>query len=473
MPDPMDFPLAPDPLAQGFDFGSTQTPPFVPPQTQTPQRGIRHNPQDRQQAMKLAILLPLALKAGPGAVTGLLQGFSQSQQQEYERGRQSQLDASQQEQRDFQRQYQQGQLQNQRLQQRQKFVGDFTSGLEGLDSPEAIDAYLKLQAQIGQPYGVTPEQLSGLAAPYREPSRLQRRAADTYIKRLKDQYGADWMETAAGFTHTVGGERLTLDQVLERAGQTRDPNAPQAATKPETRSLDVQAADALARGDTATYQRLLRVKREMGQADDRGPDPVLAEMRRLALERERNAPAIPPKVQQQVQSQAKAFDSNQVVKNTQTMAEAASFVQSLDPNTKNPADDQALIYAFAKAMDPNSVVREGEYATVQKYAQSWLQSFGFNAARVLSNTEFLTPQARQNMKRTVLQRFRAAQAQYNAVRDSYAKKINKLTGMQDGADYLTGYDTAFPSAPAPAPAPPPAQGGGTNRVGRFEIVGVK
>jgi hypothetical protein len=39
--------------------------------------------------------------------------------------------------------------------------------------------------------------------------------------------------------------------------------------KAETRSLDVQAADALAKGDTETYTRLLKVKKEMGQADDR------------------------------------------------------------------------------------------------------------------------------------------------------------------------------------------------------------
>ena len=37
----------------------------------------------------------------------------------------------------------------------------------------------------------------------------------------------------------------------------------------ETRGLDVQAADALAKGDQATYDRLMKVKKEMGQADDR------------------------------------------------------------------------------------------------------------------------------------------------------------------------------------------------------------
>ncbi len=39
--------------------------------------------------------------------------------------------------------------------------------------------------------------------------------------------------------------------------------------KPETRGIDVQAADALAKGDKATYQRLIQVKKDMGQADDK------------------------------------------------------------------------------------------------------------------------------------------------------------------------------------------------------------
>ena len=51
---------------------------------------------------------------------------------------------------------------------------------------------------------------------------------------------------------------------------------------------------------------------------------------------------------------------------------------------KNPTstNDQALIYAFAKAMDPTSSVREGEYATVQKYAQSFANQLGFDVNRL-------------------------------------------------------------------------------------------
>ena len=85
--------------------------------------------------------------------------------------------------------------------------------------------------------------------------------------------------------------------------------------------------------------------------------------------------------------------------------------------------------------------------------------FGFNAARVFSNTPFLTPQARQNMKRTIRQKYAAGRAQYENVRRSYANQINKITGQQDGDDWLTDYGAAFPSAADAPPATTPAAGG--------------
>ena len=178
---------------------------------------------------------------------------------------------------------------------------------------------------------------------------------------------------------------------------------------------------------------------------------MLQELRALRLEAEKNKPqpTFPPATQRRIDAKVRAFDMQPVTKRAQTMAESVSFANSLDPNTKNPADDQALIYAFAKAMDPDSVVREGEYATIQKYAQSWAETFGFNAARVFSNTAFLTPDARANMKGTIQRRFEATRGQYENLRQNYAQQINRITGQQDGADLLVDYGGAFPDA-APA-----------------------
>jgi hypothetical protein len=159
--------------------------------------------------------------------------------------------------------------------------------------------------------------------------------------------------------------------------------------------------------------------------------------------------AYPPAQQRRIDAIVKGFDSQPVVKSAQTIAEAVSFADGMDPNTKNPADDQALIYAFAKAMDPESVVREGEYATVQKYAQSWAETFGFNAARVFSNTAFLTPDARANMKRTIRAKYQAKKSQYDNVRKEYGRKIERITQKPGGIDELTDFGAAFP-ADAPA-----------------------
>jgi hypothetical protein len=218
--------------------------------------------------------------------------------------------------------------------------------------------------------------------------------------------------------------------------------------------------------ETATSTDEFEFKKLFNQADDKPVDPELADMNRTlkllqidaARQRGQQPSGLPPNVQRQVDALAKGFDAQPAVKRAQMAAEAVSFANSLDTNSKNPADDQALIYAFAKAMDPDSVVREGEYATVQKYAQSWAQSFGFNAARVFSNTAFLTPQARANMKRTIQQKFTASRGQYTNLRKSYADRINKKTGQGDGESYLTDYGGAFPDTAAPT------QDGGANRI---------
>lgn len=156
----------------------------------------------------------------------------------------------------------------------------------------------------------------------------------------------------------------------------------------------------------------------------------------------------------QVQKITGQFDGEPIVKNFNVIAEGKSFVDSISNDTQNPADQQGLIYAFAKAMDPNSVVREGEYATVQKYAQSWAQSFGFNAARIFSNSPFLSPQAIANMKATINSKFSAAKAQYDNVYKEYGRRVDQITGKSGGTDFLTNY----------ASYTQPTQGGSTSGV---------
>lgn len=152
---------------------------------------------------------------------------------------------------------------------------------------------------------------------------------------------------------------------------------------------------------------------------------------------------LPYKTQTKVDQYSRQFSNEAIVKKYNVVSEATQFASSLSDKSGNPADDMALIYAFAKAMDPDSVVREGEYATVQKYAQSWAQKFGFDAMRVLANTEFLAEGARANLKKTIAQRAEPITRQYENLRKYYAKRIDMATGQKDGEEYLPDYAGAF------------------------------
>lgn len=124
---------------------------------------------------------------------------------------------------------------------------------------------------------------------------------------------------------------------------------------------------------------------------------------------------------------AGAFDNEPIVKNYNTAAEGYNTLKSIGTSSNSPTDDIAFIYAFAKLMDPNSAVREGEYNTVQRYAQSWADSFGFKANRIFSNTNFLSSDAKQKMLNTIEAKYKTIEGQYNNLKTQYQTQISNVT----------------------------------------------
>lgn len=151
----------------------------------------------------------------------------------------------------------------------------------------------------------------------------------------------------------------------------------------------------------------------------------------------------PAKIQQVVTQIVSQFDNEPVVKNYNVVAEGYQFASNIANKEKlTSADNIGLIYAFAKAMDPGSVVREGEYATVQKYAQSWAESFGFNVQRVLTNKEFLTKEAVNNLMSTMNAKYAASEKSFQNIESEYNRKIEEAkSGSVAGSltDYSKGY----------------------------------
>lgn len=150
-----------------------------------------------------------------------------------------------------------------------------------------------------------------------------------------------------------------------------------------------------------------------------------------------------------VRAKVTKFSSEPIVTNFGTIQEGYNFAKSIPSTTKNPTDDQALVYQFAKIMDPGSVVREGEYATVQKYAQSWIGAFGKSISQAINGTGFLSPAARENIKKTIESRYIASKNSYDSLASSTAQSINNLTGRDNGTKFLTEYTYTPPTTQAP------------------------
>ena len=142
-----------------------------------------------------------------------------------------------------------------------------------------------------------------------------------------------------------------------------------------------------------------------------------------------------------VRSQVTKFASQPIAQNFATIQEGYNFASSLSNTTQNPVDDQGLIYSLAKALDPGSVVREGEYATAQKYAQSWVSAFGKSVTQAILGTGFLSEEARANIKKTIQSKYEASKTSYDNLYNQYEGSINNLTGRTDGSSFLVDFTT--------------------------------
>ena len=461
-----------DDFAPDLGLGPAPQAPVLPPPAAS-------NPSRSQQLVQLA-LMGLAGGLGPGAGTGILQGLAQATQQKQQQLRQQdQQNAFRYEQE--QQNYQQQQRAFQQEQQRRQAaimdaVKTFGSVAPTLKDKAQYDAHAEQIAGLLQGFGirVSPNFFRS-SVPFVAPSAQAKaeKAMDAFFKNPMNKPLLGNPEQMAGafmqFDRDGDGvpEQVRISEVAEIAQMPLGTDASGKVLAAPKGTTPDQKANA----DSA-YQNLLTIARAEGKdvdgtsaqaaklrndlltkaiqtTKDASIDPTLDAVRRLALQQAQDKanapkPAVDPQMQRRIDQKTRAFESLPIVKTVQKMAEGAAFAQSLDPNTKNPADDMALIYAFAKTMDADSAVREGEYATVQKYAQSWADQFGFDVKRLFSNTQFLTPQARANMKATIVSRYKVGKSQYDNVRKSYASQINRMTGTGDGEDYLTDYGAGFP-----------------------------
>lgn len=203
----------------------------------------------------------------------------------------------------------------------------------------------------------------------------------------------------------------------------------------ETRSIDVQAADALAKGDNPTYQRLMKVKNDM-----RPPiDPTLEAIRdaTLANLRAQQANGALTPAQFRV-AEAMADDYTKASTNYITQVQGYQAVQAA-ANDPSAAGDLAMVFAFMKTLDPTSTVREGEFANAQN--ATGIPDRIRNVYNRAATGERLNPTQRADFLAQSKSQFTQAQRRQQGLMKVYGARA-KANGLPP-EQVVIDYDKAF------------------------------
>jgi hypothetical protein len=103
-----------------------------------------------------------------------------------------------------------------------------------------------------------------------------------------------------------------------------------------------------------------------------------------------------------------------------------SAIRKITASVKDPsaAGDMALLYGYMKLLDPNSVVRESEFATAAK-SGSLPQQIQSAVTKVL-NGQRLTPEQRSDFVNRAAALYGEAKATNTTIRDSYTQRAKKF-----------------------------------------------
>lgn len=129
------------------------------------------------------------------------------------------------------------------------------------------------------------------------------------------------------------------------------------------------------------------------------------------------------------------FNSAQEVQQFRQARIATQSIRSLAQNGMRSAqdargaDDVALIFSFMRALDPNSTVREGEFATAQNTAgiPERIRNY-YNSAQ---QGTLLGPQQRADMVNTAYRLYLERARSYNEVANTYREQARYLGAPDD------------------------------------------
>lgn len=148
---------------------------------------------------------------------------------------------------------------------------------------------------------------------------------------------------------------------------------------------------------------------------------------------------LPAKTITQVDSLSKGFDSHPIVKQFNEVQNKKLTFDKIISRGTGPSDLSA-IFDFMKSLDPDSVVRESEYATAAASGNVFLGALAKFNALFKEGGSKLPQSVRDEFKAIIDEKFAGIESQYENLYSETVRKINNKTGMEDGSEYLTNYN---------------------------------
>jgi len=153
--------------------------------------------------------------------------------------------------------------------------------------------------------------------------------------------------------------------------------------------------------------------------------------------------SLPTSIQGKIISQSEKFSGSDIVKKYNSTVDSINVINGISSASENPADHQTIVYAFAKALDPDSAVKEGEYETIKKYAQSMVSRYGKEITNAINGTGFLSEKAISDIKTTMNNNLKSRTPQYENLKNETARVIDNIAGSPVASEILKDFSAGI------------------------------
>lgn len=284
-------------------------------------------------------------------------------------------------------------------------------------------------------------------------------------------YGSDGSLIASNPTSATDGKVLTLspgqiaynpDGTVFAVGGEKDDDklttVPKGSTVIDSNGNVVYAPPAGAAGLSPLAQAVAKDGRLLSSLTGAQQGEILGELAEAGYDVSEIARGFNGLTEQQltaVNSLNDKFLANQVVKDYQTVQDQTATVNAIVDGGSSGPRDLATVFAFMKALDPNSVVREAEYDNAAKSGNifsGWAARFN---GYLKAEGGFMPDNVKSEFKAVVNERLKAKQAQYDQLRGQFVGTARTLTGRDDADQFIYNVTTNYSPTPTVDPTTTP------------------